>query len=96
MTPCTNTVRTARPVRGGKNFEARYQAELTAQAAHSALYCGAVSKTLAWGAAGHVSSVTASPEAELFAARCTMPEAMGAPQRFVATDIAAAAVNPCI
>lgn len=94
-TPCTVTVRIARKIRGGKGFEARYQAELAAASAHAALYCGAVVDTLHWGAAGAVRSVSARPEAELFAASCTMPETLGTPQRFVPARIVAAAVNPC-
>ena len=46
MTPCTTLVRSPINVRGGKNFETRYQAEMAARAKHAEQYCSACDDTI--------------------------------------------------
>lgn len=91
--PCTPVSRPVLPAR--VRAAAKLAAFDAALAAHSSSYCGPVTKTLRWGAAGSLRSVTAQPEAELFAASCDMPVAFSAPQRFVRESVIAAAVNTC-
>ena len=50
--PCTVSAKPTDKVRGGKGFEARYQAMLAEQARHASLYCGAASYSIAGMAIG--------------------------------------------
>lgn len=44
LLPCNTNILPAARVRGGKGFEARYQAHLAAQAKHNAVYCADASQ----------------------------------------------------
>lgn len=75
LTPCTVSFLAPTRVRGGKGFEARYQARLALEAAHAAAYCARCDDTTVrlstMGATrGRYSVATGTGEAAAYASRC--------------------------
>lgn len=93
---CTVSAKPCDKVRGGKGFEARYQAMLAAQAKHAAIYCGPASYTICGMAIGRGAASEHTAAVSVWqGCGCRDGVTKYVPQRFVSEAERSAAVNPC-